>query len=56
MITLAYLLIFFDKVIYGNNVAIHSDELSGEIFLIVSFWIILIFVFFLIPHILPLEQ
>lgn len=40
MITLAYLLIFFGMVIYGNNVAIHSEELSGGIFWIIFFWAI----------------
>lgn len=48
MITLAYLLIFFGMVIYGNSVAIHSDELLSCIFRILFFWIISLAAFFLI--------
>jgi len=48
MITLAYLLIFFGMVIYGNSVAIHSDELLSCIFGILFLWIISLAAFFII--------
>jgi len=48
MMTLAYLLIFFGMVIYGNSVAIYSEELSSCIFWILFFWIISLAAVFLI--------